>query len=92
MLKLMFSFCLLTRDVTKITFQALDFHKNIFTFLGKSSPNIKKVMRRPCSYTPTQSHWTSGSTVCFLLKGGSGLRPGDAPTLLELRSPISDVL
>jgi hypothetical protein len=36
------------------------------------------------SHTTTQSHWSSGSTVCFPPKGGSSWRPGDAPPLLEL--------
>ncbi len=39
-----------------------------------------------------QSHWSSGSTICFLPRGSSS-HAGDAPTLtMEPGSPVSDVL
>jgi hypothetical protein len=44
-------------------------------------------------HSNTQSHWSSGSTVSFppgrVLGSGSCL--GDAPTILEPGSPVSDV-
>ncbi len=39
-----------------------------------------------------QSHLSSGLTIDFSPRGGSGSRPGDAPTLtMELGSPVSNV-
>ncbi len=41
-------------------------------------------------HSNTQSHRSSGSTVCFT-PGGQRFVSGDPPTLLELGSPVSDV-
>jgi hypothetical protein len=41
-------------------------------------------------HSNTQSHWSSGSTVCFLSRGADSLCPGDAPTLtMEPGSPAT---
>jgi hypothetical protein len=53
---------------------------------------IMNIMSHCGSPSLQYSHWSSGSTFCFLPGGGSGSRPGDAPTLtMEPGSPVSDV-
>ncbi len=57
--------------------------------LQKKIVEVVELLR---SYTTTQSHWSNGSTICFLLRGGQPFASRGAPTLtLELGFSVSRV-
>ncbi len=66
-------------------------------FLGRFYNSAQSCFKVPNSGgrqpdSTTQSHWSSGSTVCFPPRGGSSSCPRDSPTLtMEPGSPVSNV-